>query len=64
MNRAQANTLSDIIKQQSLLKPDIRPIGNGECVVVINDFHLWSIADWEKHKHNWSSYLYRLEAMK
>ncbi len=68
MNRSEASELDRLIRQQSALSPYIRPIGNGECVVVLHDnafdFHLWSTDDWETHKGKWSTHLYTWEEVK
>jgi PHD/YefM family antitoxin component YafN of YafNO toxin-antitoxin module len=67
VDRAEADDLDDLIRQESALKPDVRRIGNGEHVAILRHngerFHLWSRDDWERHKSNWTMYLYQLEQL-
>lgn len=62
MNRSEADELDNLIRRQAALSPDVRPISNGEYVVVVDNIFLWSVDDWKKQKSQWSKFLYTLEA--
>lgn len=63
MNQLEATDLDHLIRHQGALKPEVRPIGNGERIVVLDHMFLWNREDWERQKHNWAKFLYSLESL-
>ncbi len=51
MNHKEASVLwRDIRTDAPGLKADVRQIGNGEHVVIVNSFWLWQPDDWYTHR--------------
>lgn len=49
--------IRDEIKSRKQLVPQLRKLGNGDHVVVVDEVYMWSYSDWNKLKHQWKKWL-------
>lgn len=59
LNLVEASDLCTLVREESALRPELRQIANGECVVIIHksgerQYYLWNVDDWEQYKKRYA----------